>query len=103
MKKKFTKNSDALNRFDVKNLILLLFFNVFTLKDNLVSKENINNYIFTGCQILNKNIFTSINKDKFSISEVWDKEINNKQLYGIESVNEFLHVTDLDIYKKLSS
>ena len=75
----------------------------FTLKDNLVSKENINNYIFTGCQILNKSIFSSINKDKFSISEVWDKEINNKQLYGIESVNEFLHVTDLDIYKKLSS
>ncbi len=75
----------------------------FTLKHNLVSKENINNYIFTGCQILNKNIFKSINKDKFSISEVWDKEINNKQLYGIESVNEFLHVTDLDIYKKLSS
>ena len=75
----------------------------FNLKDNLVSKENINNYIFTGCQILNKNIFTSINKDKFSISEVWDKEIKNKQLYGIESVNEFLHVTDLDIYKKLSS
>ena len=75
----------------------------FTLKDNLVSKENINNYIFIGCQILNKSIFTSINKDKFSISEVWDKEINNKQLYGIESVNEFLHVTDLDIYKKLCS
>ena len=75
----------------------------FTLKDNLVSKDNINNYIFTGCQILNKSIFTSINKDKFSISEVWDKEINNKQLYGIESVNEFLHLTDLDIYKKLSS
>ncbi len=75
----------------------------FTLKDNLVSKENINNYIFTGCQILNKSIFTSINKDKFSISEVWDKEIKNKQLYGIESVNEFFHVTDLQIYKKLSS
>ena len=80
-----------------------MFKGDFTLKDNLVSKENINNYIFTGCQILNKNIFTSINKDKFSISEVWDKEINNKKLYGIESVNEFLHVTDLDIYKKLSS
>ena len=75
----------------------------FTLKDNLVSKESINNYIFTGCQILNKSIFTSINKDKFSISEVWDKEIKNRQLYGIESVNEFFHVTDLEIYKKLSS
>ena len=75
----------------------------FTLKDNLVSKENINNYIFTGCQILNKSILSSINKDKFSISEVWDKEIKNKQLYGIESVNEFFHVTDLEIYKKLSS
>ncbi len=75
----------------------------FTLKDNLVSKDNINNYIFTGCQILNKSIFSSINKDKFSISEVWDKEIKNKQLYGIESVNEFFHVTDLEIYKKLSS
>ena len=75
----------------------------FTLNDNLVSKENINNFIFTGCQILNKSVFTSINKDKFSISEVWDKEIKNKKLYGIESVIEFLHVTDLDIYKKLSS
>ena len=75
----------------------------FTLKDNLVSKESINNYIFTGCQILNKSIFTSINKDKFSISEVWDKEIKNRQLYGIESVNEFFHVTALEIYKKLSS
>ena len=75
----------------------------FILKDNLVSKESINNYIFTGCQILNKSIFTSINKDKFSISEVWDKEIKNIQLYGIESVNEFFHVTDLEIYKKLSS
>ena len=53
-----------------------------------------------------KNAFEDVRKvflDKFSISEVWDKEINNKQLYGIESVNEFLHVTDLDIYKKLSS
>ena len=75
----------------------------FTLKNNLVTKENINNYIFTGCQILNKNIFTGINKDKFSISEVWDKEIKNKQLNGIESVNKFFHVTDLEIYKKLSS
>ena len=53
--------------------------------------------------VLNKSIFKSINKDKFSIFEVWNKEINNKQLYGIESVNEFLHVTDLDIYKKLCS
>ena len=75
----------------------------FTLKDNLVSKEDKNNYIFTGCQILNKNIITGVNKDKFSISEVWDKEIKNKQLYGIESVNEFFHVTDLEIYKKLNS
>ena len=75
----------------------------FTLKDNLVTKEHINNYIFTGCQILNKNIFKGINKDKFSISEVWDNEIKNKKLYGIESVNKFFHVTDLEIYKMLSS
>ncbi|MDC3145435.1 sugar phosphate nucleotidyltransferase [Candidatus Pelagibacter sp.] len=75
----------------------------FTLMDNLVTKEHINNYIFTGCQILNKNIFIGINKDKFSISEVWEKEIKNKQLYGTESINEFFHVTDLEIYKKLSS
>tara|TARA_Y200000002_G_C22652085_1_gene651827 strand:+ start:1104 stop:1787 length:684 start_codon:yes stop_codon:yes gene_type:complete len=75
----------------------------FTLDNNLVSKEGTNNYIFTGCQILNKNIITVINKDKFSISEVWDKEIKNKQLYGIESAHEFFHVTDLEIYKKLSS
>ena len=46
---------------------------------------------YIGYEVLNKNIITAINKEKFSISEVWDKEIKNKQLYGIESAHEFFH------------
>ena len=89
----------------MKKIILAFFFITSVLCSqnidfNNIKIDDVKNIINN---VLNKNIFTSINKDKFSIFEVWDKEINNKQLYGIESVNEFLHVTDLDIYKKLSS
>ena len=33
---------------------------------------------------------------------IWDKLINRNELYGVESANEFLHVSTLDIYKNLS-
>lgn len=73
----------------------------FELKINQLSKEKINNYIFTGCQIINKDLFLSFENTAFSISKIWDDLIKDNKLYGFKSFNEFVHVTDLEIYNKL--
>ncbi len=73
----------------------------FQLRLFKINKDN-NNYIYTGCQIINKSLFKNITKTKFSINEIWNKLILEDKLNGFESILEFYHVTDLGIYKKLS-
>ena len=72
-----------------------------------LDEKNILNYkeksfIYTGCQIINKNVFSKVNKRSFSIVEIWNQLINENKLHGFESLNDFIHVTDLEIFKKLS-
>ena len=74
----------------------------FTLNDYKLTKEINNDFIYTGCQIINKKIFNNIKREIFSISDIWNKLLNNNELYGFESQNDFLHITDIDIFKKLS-
>ncbi len=74
----------------------------FNLNENKLSKEIKNEFIYTGCQILNKKIFNKINKTIFSISEIWNDLVDNKELYGYESLNEFKHLTDVEIFRKLN-
>ena len=73
----------------------------FSLKKNLLSKGDENQYIYTGCQILNKNLLKNINKKIFSINEIWNALVEKNNLFGFESVKKFTHVTDLEIYNKL--
>ena len=73
----------------------------FSLNENLIVKNNVNNFIYTGCQILNKNSFKNLNVETFSIRNIWNDFIKKNQLYGYESKKKFLHVTNLDIFKKL--
>jgi len=73
----------------------------FSLTKNLLKKESKNNYIYTGCQIINKKIFDHIANKNFSILEIWNKLISEKKLFGFQSQNKFYHVTDLEIYNKL--
>ena len=73
----------------------------FKLKINKLSKEEDNNYIFTGCQIINKELFSNFDTIPFSITKIWEKQISENTLYGYESLNEFIHITDLEIYEKL--
>ena len=73
----------------------------FSLNENLIAKNNVNNFIYTGCQILNKNSFKNLNVETFSIRNIWNDFIKKNQLYGYESKKKFLHVTNLDIFKKL--
>ena len=73
----------------------------FSLTKNFLKKESVNNYIYTGCQIINKKIFDHIDNKIFSILEIWNKLISEKKLFGFQSQNKFYHVTDLKIYNKL--
>ena len=74
----------------------------FNLNGNKLFKEINNEFIYTGCQILNRKIFQHINKNIFSMSEIWNDLSDKKELYGYESLNEFVHLTDIEIYKKLN-
>ena len=114
-------NSNYINSFNemekyyfknkVKNLLMVVnkdksfdtrFKGDFSLNKNKLTKEIENDFIYTGCQILNKKVFQNINSNIFSISEIWNDLIDNKELYGYESFNEFIHLTDIEIFKKLN-
>ena len=73
----------------------------FNLSNNLISKKDKMDFIYTGCQILNKKILMNQIKTKFSILNIWNKLINEKKLFGYESKNKFYHLTDLKTFNKL--
>ena len=73
----------------------------FSLENNLINKDNEKEFIYTGCQILNKKLFMKNKIENFSILEIWDKLLDKRQLYGYESHKDFYHLTDLNIFKKL--
>jgi hypothetical protein len=73
----------------------------FQLKDNLLKKNGNKDFIYIGCQILNKNLFKKYNVKNFSISEIWNELLKKNELNGFESLNKFYHLTDLEIFKRL--
>ena len=73
----------------------------FKLKDNLLQKDEDNNFIYIGCKIFNKSLFENYNLKNFSILEVWKELRNKNQLNGYESLNKFYHLTNLETFKKL--
>jgi len=73
----------------------------FNLSNNLISKTDNLDFIYIGCQILNKKILANQTISKFSILNIWNKLIDEKKLYGFESKQKFYHLTDLNIFNKL--
>ena len=75
-------------------------FNIF---NSLVTRESKNklNFIYTGIQIINPEVFASLNLQSFSINKIWDKLIHQKELYGNISNIDFFHISTLDIYNSL--
>ena len=75
----------------------------FNLKNNLINRKNKDNlnYIYTGLQIINPEVFANINDKVFSMNRIWDKLIASNELHAIESNIDFWHVSTLDIYKSL--
>ena len=94
----------------IENILLLVNKNLsfdqnltgdFNLSNNLVLKKDRLDFIYIGCQILNKKIFTNQTLSKFSILNIWKKLIGEKKLYGFESKQKFYHLTDLNTFNKL--
>jgi len=73
----------------------------FNLNNNILKKENNNDFIYTGCQLINKNLFLKLSNQSFSILDVWNDLLLQNKLFGHESKNKFYHVTDLRIYQEL--
>ena len=67
----------------------------FSLSDGVLLKNKENNFIYTGLQIINKSLFKNKKVMPFSVTKVWDEAIKNKMLYGFESKEQFIHLTDL--------
>ena len=51
------------------------------------------NFVFTGWQIINKEIFNDINKDSFSLNLLYDKALSQNRLFAITLDGYFLHVS----------
>ena len=94
----------------IKNILLLANKNLsfdkklkgdFNLIQNKVKKDDQNNLIYTGCQIINKSLFESYSVNNFSILEIWNELVNKNELYGYESSEDFYHLTNLEIYEEL--
>ena len=73
----------------------------FELKENLLKKSNNKNFIYIGCQILNKNLFNQYEIENFPISKIWEDLLKRNELNGFESLNNFYHLTNLETFKKL--
>ena len=74
----------------------------FNLNGNKLSKDIKNEFIYTGFQILNRQLFQEIHNNIFSISKIWNELLEKKELYGFEYKNDFLHLTDIEIFNKLN-
>ena len=75
----------------------------FNLEGNLINKKNKENlkYVYTGVQILKPNVFDNLDLKVFSINKIWDQLIQNNDLFAKISNIDFLHVSNLNIYKSL--
>ena len=73
----------------------------FELTKNLLMRSENNDFIYIGCQILNKKLFEKYKIQNFSISEIWNELLKNNKLNGYESNNKFYHLTNLETFKKL--
>ena len=112
--KSYAETIQSMEKFyfsnQIKNILLLvnkkLSFDKklkgdFNLLENVIKKNLENDLIYTGCQIINKDLFNSYSISDFSISEVWNHLVSENKLYGHESFESFYHLTNLEVYKEL--
>ena len=75
----------------------------FNLKEDMISRDNSNKFIFTGIQILDQSVFKSTKDKIFSMNKIWNNLISIKSLLGVESNQKFYHLNTREMYDKISS
>ena len=75
----------------------------FNLNNENISKDDKNEFIYTGLQIINRSVLTDERSEVFSLNKVWDKLIKDKNLLGLESNQKFYHLNTSDMYRKIQS
>ena len=113
-KKNYVEEIDKMQNFYFSNKLdnILLMVNKelsfdknlvgdFNLINNLASKDKKNDFIYIGCQILNKSLFNNFRLENFPISKIWTELLKKNKLNGFESLSNFYHLTDLETFKKL--
>ena len=75
----------------------------FNLRDGVITRDNNNDFIFTGLQILDESVFSSINDKIFSMNKVWNYLIKKNSLIGNESKQKFYHLNTKAIFDKISN
>ena len=73
----------------------------FTLNKSLLEKTDKNDFIYIGCQILNKDLFKNYKLNNFPISVIWNELLKKNELNGFQSINKFYHLTNLETFRKL--
>jgi len=97
--------------FEQKKICLLLvdknlsfddtFKGDFNLNSNIVSRDDNNELIFTGLQILDQSVFKNIKDKIFSMNKIWDHLIKDKSLLGLQSKQKFYHLNSKEMYDKM--
>ena len=75
----------------------------FNLNDGMISRGSTNELIYTGLQILDQNVFSTIREKIFSMNDIWNKLIKNNLLIGIKSNQKFYHLNTKEMYDKILS
>ena len=73
----------------------------FNLNNEKITKDDKNQFIFTGLQITNRDILIEEKSKVFSMNKVWNKLIKDNNLQGLESNQKFYHLNSFDMYKKI--
>tara|TARA_B100001057_G_scaffold267472_1_gene267592 strand:- start:714 stop:1379 length:666 start_codon:yes stop_codon:yes gene_type:complete len=64
----------------------------FNLRNEIISKDKENQFIFTGLHITSRNFLTLEKSKNFSMNKIWNDLINKNDLYGMESKQKFYHL-----------
>ena len=99
----FKANKPTLLLVNKKLSIDSSFKGDFNLNNEKISKDDENQFIFTGLQIINRSVLINEKTEVFSMNKVWNKLIKDKKLMGLESNQKFYHLNTFDMYKKIIS
>ena len=68
---------------------------------NQISRGDTNQFIFTGMQILDRKVFKKTKKTVFSMNEIWNDLITEKNILGLKSKQKFYHLNNKQTYDEL--